>query len=294
MAVPTCCHADDTMCVLSNETDPMPMPSLQLVIELFALGALTGFLAGLLGIDGASLLVPVLTLLLSARGVESGHAVKMAVATSMSTILFTSVSSLRAHHQRGAVRWDLVRGMAPGIVIGSLLAGAGAFALLKGAALAVVFSVFVTFSATQMLLDRRPAASRRMPGPLGQGAAGAGIGFISGLVGAGGAFVSVPFMTWCNVAMHNAVATSAALGFPIALAGTLGYLIGGWSVPPALPGAFGYLYLPALVCIAMASVLTAPFGARAAHRLDVRQLKRVFATLLYALAAYMLYKVLGS
>ena len=268
----------------------MPLPSPTLLIELLLLGAFTGFLAGLLGIGGGMLMVPFVTLIVSARGVEPGLSVKMAIATSMSTILFTSVSSLRAHHKRGAVRWDLVRGIAPGIVIGSLIAGAGAFALIKGSMLAVLFALFVGFSATQMLLERKPAASRSMPGPLGQGAAGAGIGFLSGLVGAGGAFVSVPFMTWCNVPIHNAVATSAALGFPIALASTLGYMIGGWNLPPALPGAFGYLYLPALVCIAMASVSTAPLGARAAHSLDVRQLRRVFALMLYALAAYMVYK----
>jgi uncharacterized protein len=268
----------------------MSVFSVQLLAELLALGAFAGFLAGLLGVGGGMLMVPFVTLLLSARGVAPAHAVKMAIATSMSTILFTSISSLRAHHQRGAVRWDLVRGIAPGIVIGSLLAGAGAFALVKGAVLAVLFAVFVGFSATQMLLDRKPAASRVMPGPLGQGAAGAGIGFLSGLVGAGGAFISVPFMTWCNVPIHNAVATSAALGLPIAAASTLGYVIGGWSLPPALPGAFGYLYLPALLVIASASVLTAPLGARLAHNMDVGRLKRVFALMLYLLAAYMLYK----
>ena len=272
----------------------MPLPSPTLLIELLVLGGCTGFLAGLLGIGGGMLMVPFVTLIVGARGVEPGLAVKMAIATSMSTILFTSISSLRAHHKRGAVRWDLVRGIAPGIVIGSLLAGAGAFSLIKGAALAVLFAVFVGFSATQMLLDRKPAPSRSMPGPLGQGAAGAGIGFLSGLVGAGGAFVSVPFMAWCNVPIHNAVATSAALGFPIALASTAGYVIGGWNLPPPLPGAVGYLYVPALLCIAVASVSTAPLGARAAHSLDMRQLRRVFALMLYALAAYMLYKGLAG
>jgi uncharacterized membrane protein YfcA len=220
-------------------------------------------------------------------------AVKLAIATSMATILFTSLSSVRAHHRRGAVRWDIVRGMAPGIVAGGLLAGAGAFALIKGQMLALVFALFVGFSATQMLLDRKPAPSRRMPGPPGRVAVGTGIGFLSGLVGAGGGFVSVPFMTWCNVAIHHAVATSAALGFPIALANTAGYVIGGWSEPSLLPGQVGYLYLPALAIIATASVLTAPLGARAAHAMNVRQLKRAFALLLYALAAYMLYKAVG-
>ena len=269
---------------------PLPLPSPALLAEFLALGAVTGFLAGLLGIGGGMLMVPFVTFIIASRGVESGLAVKMAIATSMATILFTSISSLRAHHKRGAVRWDLVRGIAPGIVIGSLAAGAGAFALIKGAALAVLFAVFVGFSATQMLLNRKPKPSRAIPGRLGQGAAGAGIGFLSGLVGAGGAFVSVPFMTWCNVPIHNAVATSAALGFPIALASTVGYVISGWQLPDALPGSLGYLYLPALLCIAVASVSTAPLGARVAHSLDVAQLKRVFAFMLYALAAYMVHK----
>lgn len=261
-----------------------------LAVELLVLGTATGFLAGLLGIGGGMLMVPFLTFLLSQRGVESGLAVKMAIATSMATILFTSLSSVRAHHGRGAVRWNLVRGMAPGIVAGGLLAGAGVFALVKGQALALFFALFVGFSATQMLLDKKPKPSRQLPGLAGQSAAGTVIGFVSGLVGAGGGFVSVPFMTWCNVAIHQAVATSAALGFPIAAANTLGYVIGGWSLPPALPGAFGYLYLPALAIIVCASVLTAPLGARFAHAMNVRLLKRVFALLLYALAAQMLWK----
>ena len=272
----------------------MPLPSPTLLIELLVLGACTGFLAGLLGIGGGMLMVPFVTLIVGARGVEPGLAVKMAIATSMSTILFTSISSLRAHHKRGAVRWDLVRGIAPGIVIGSLLAGAGAFSLIKGAALAVLFAVFVGFSATQMLLDRKPAPSRSMPGPLGQGAAGAGIGFLSGLVGAGGAFVSVPFMAWCNVPIHNAVATSAALGFPIALANVVGYVIAGQRLEGLPPYAFGYLWLPALVVIASCSVLMAPLGAKAAHALPVKKLKRVFALVLFVLAGYMLMKGLGA
>lgn len=265
-----------------------------LIVELLTLGLASGFLAGLLGIGGGMLMVPFLTLILSQRGAEAGMAVKMAIATSMATIMFTSISSVRAHHKRGAVRWDLVRGLAPGILIGGLLAGAGIFALLKGAWLALVFAAFVSFSATQMLRNKKPSPSRQMPGTAGQVGAGAGIGLLSGLVGAGGGFVSVPFMTWCNVPMHNAVATSAALGFPIALANTIGYLIGGWSLAPALPGAFGYLYLPALLVIATASVTMAPLGARTAHAMNVAQLKRVFAGLLFLLAAYMLYKGLSA
>jgi uncharacterized membrane protein YfcA len=261
-----------------------------LVLELLLLGACTGFLAGLLGIGGGMLMVPFLTLIFSNRGVAGGLAVKMAIATSMATILFTSISSVRAHHQRGAVRWDLAARLAPGIVAGGLLAGAGVFAVLKGAALSVLFAGFVGFSATQMLIDRKPKPSRQMPGPLGCTAAGGLIGFVSGLLGAGGAFLSVPFMVWCNVAMPNVVATSAALGFPIALASTTGYVLAGWDLPQALPGSVGYLMLPALAVIALASVFTAPLGARVAHGIDVRKLKRVFALLLYGLAGYMAWR----
>jgi uncharacterized membrane protein YfcA len=258
-----------------------------LLLELLALGAGTGFLAGLLGIGGGMLMVPFLTLILGHRGVAPGLAVKMAIATSMATILFTSLSSVRAHHLRGTVRWDIVRSVAPGIAIGGLVSGAGVFALLKGSALALLFAGFLGFSATQMLRGMKPSPGRQLPGPLGAGAVGSVIGLVSGLLGAGGGFMSVPFMTFCNVGVHQAVATSAALGFPIALANTLGYVVGGWQLPSAISGAVGYLVLPALAVIASASVFTAPLGARAAHALDRRQLQRVFAVLLYGLAAYM-------
>jgi uncharacterized membrane protein YfcA len=261
---------------------------LLLAAELLLLGGCIGFLAGLLGIGGGMLMVPFLTIILGNRGVPSDLAFKMAIATSMATILFTSISSVRAHHRRGAVRWDIVRGMAPGIVTGGLIAGAGIFALVRGQALVLLFVGFLTFSATQMLLDRKPKPSRTLPGWWGQSAAGTGIGLLSGLVGAGGAFASAPFMTWCNVPIHQVVATASALGFPIALANTAGYLLGSWNLPPALPGAFGVLYLPALAVIATGSMAAAPWGAKAAHALNVRQLKRVFALLLYGLAAYML------
>ncbi|MEK8052575.1 sulfite exporter TauE/SafE family protein [Ideonella sp. DXS22W] len=261
-----------------------------LVLELLLLGCVTGFLAGLLGIGGGMLMVPFLTMIFSGRGVAPGMAVKMAIATSMATILFTSISSVRAHHKRGAVHWHLVKQFAPGLVLGGLLAGAGVFAVLKGHWLALVFAAFVGFSATQMLRNKKPKPSRQMPGPVGTAAAGTGIGFLSGLVGAGGAFVSVPFMTWCNVPMHNAVATSSALGFPIALANTVGYIVAGWGVASALPGTLGYVMVPALVVIAAASVFTAPLGARTAHAMDVAQLKRVFAILLYGLASYMAWR----
>jgi uncharacterized membrane protein YfcA len=156
--------------------------------------------------------------------------------------------------------------------------------------LAILFALFVSFSALQMLIDKKPKATRQLPGTAGMLAAGGTVGLLASLVGAGGAFVSVPFMTWCNVKIHNAVATSAALGFPVAVAGTLGYVIAGWSLRDMPAGALGFIYLPALVVISIASVVTAPFGARTAHRMDMRQLKRVFACLLFGLAGYMIWK----
>ena len=271
----------------------MPIEPL-LILELAALGLVTGFLAGLLGIGGGMIMVPFISAILSGRGVEPGLAVKMAIATSMATIIFTSVSSVRAHHQKGAVRWDIVKRLAPGIVLGAMVASLGVFALLKGAALYFVFAAFVAFSGSQMFLDKKPAPTRQLPGTPGLLGAGGVIGFLSGLVGAGGGFVSVPFMTWCNVAIHNAVATSAALGFPIALANVVGYVIAGQRLEGLPPYAFGYLWLPALVVIASCSVLMAPLGAKAAHALPVRKLKRVFALVLFVLAGYMLMKGLGA
>jgi uncharacterized membrane protein YfcA len=260
-----------------------------LVGELLLLGTGAGFLAGFLGIGGATLLVPFTTLILSRQGVEPQLAIKYAIATSMAVILFTSLSSAWAHHRRGAVLWRLVLGLAPGILVGGLLAGAGAFPRLKGTTLSLLFALFVAFTGTQLLRDARPSPSRQLPGPAGTVAAGGVIGFVSGLVGAGGAFISIPLMVWCNVAIHNAVATSAALGFPIALGNTVGYVAGGGSLASPLPASLGYVWLPGVLVPACAGVLLAPLGARAAHAMDTRSLRRAFAWVMYGLAGYMLW-----
>lgn len=264
----------------------MPIEPL-LIVELLVLGTVTGFLAGLLGIGGGMIMVPFITFILNAKGFPAEHTVKMAIATSLATICFTSLSSVRAHHQRGAVLWPVARSLAPGIVAGGLI-GAQVAVAMPGKVLSVLFALFIGFSATQMLLDRKPKPTRTLPAPAGLFGVGGLIGFLSSLVGAGGAFVSVPFMTWCNVKIHNAVGTSAALGFPIALAGTLGYIWAGIGLPQMPWGSVGYLYLPALIIISAASVTLAPIGARTAHRMDVKPLKRLFAFVLYALAAWFL------
>ena len=213
----------------------------------------------------------------------------MAVATSTATIIFTALSSAREHHRHGAVLWAVVAGLAPGIIVGSLV-GPQIVGGMSTGLLAGFFGVFVAFSATQMLIDRKPKPTRELPGKPGLFAVGSGIGLISSMVGAGGGFLSVPFMSWCNVKIHNAVATSAALGLPIAIAGTVGFIIAGAEESGMPQYSLGYIYLPALISIVVASMLTAPIGARTAHKWPVKKLKRAFALLLYVLAAYMLWK----
>lgn len=240
------------------------------------------------------MMVPFITFIMSNRSVAPDLAVKMAIATSMATIMFTSISSVWAHHRQGAVRWDILKRLAPGIVVGSLLASMGVFTLIKGAYLAIFFGLFVGFSATQMFLNKKPEPTRQLPGPVGLFAAGGLIGFLSGLVGAGGAFVSVPFMTRCNVALRSAVATSAAIGFPVAAFNALGYIISGWKLGDLPEGALGYVWLPALLIVAICSFLMAPLGAKASHTMPIGALRRIFASMLYALAFYMLYKGLKA
>jgi uncharacterized protein len=261
-----------------------------LVAELLLMGGIAGFLAGLLGVGGGMLQVPFLTWVLGRQGLDPSLVVKVAVATSLATILFTSISSMRAHHRHGAVRWAIVRDMAPGIVAGGL-AGAALARWLPSAVMALAFAAVVGLAATRMWRPARPPVpGRELPTGLGLTGAGFGVGGVSALVGAGGAFMSVPYMVRGHVPMHHAVATSSALGFPIALAGTVGYVLAGWNLPGLLPLQAGFVDLPALGCIVCASVCTAPLGARLAHRMDVASLRRAFAVLLYVLAASMAWK----
>lgn len=262
-----------------------------LLIALIGLGAGTGFLAGLLGIGGGMTMVPFLTMLLTAQGFPTGEIIKVALATSLSTILFTSASSVRAHFKRGAVRLDLLKWMGAGAFFGTFI-GAQFAGALKGTWLAGFFALFVGYSALQMLRNKKPTPGRAMPGDKTMAGIGGLIGFISSLVGAGGGFLTVPFLTWCNVAMHQAVATSAGMGFPIALGGLVGYLVAGLDASGLPAGTVGYVYLPALAILAGASVLMAPLGAKTAHAMEVGRLKRIFALLLLSLAAYMLTKAL--
>lgn len=259
-----------------------------LIAILLLMGAGGGFAAGLLGIGGGMVLVPFITMIFTAKGVAPSLVVHMAIATSLATIMFTSLSSVRAHHRHGAVQWRIVALLAPGIVIGSWI-GPWIGKQMNTSALSLLFAVFVAFSAAQMLRNGKPSAGRELPGTAGMFAAGGVIGTVAGLVGAGGGFISVPFMAWCNVRIHQAVATSAALGFPIALSGTLSNIYFGWAEPGLPRYSLGFIYVPALAVIVAASVTMAPLGARTAHKMDVAALRRAFAVVLFALAGYMFY-----
>ncbi|QLQ03426.1 MAG: sulfite exporter TauE/SafE family protein [Thiobacillus sp.] len=265
-----------------------PYGGLSLFAAYGGLGLVVGFVAGLLGVGGGLIIVPVLIMLLHTHGQAVGMEPQLALGTSLATILFTSLSSVRAHHRRGAVEWSLVRRIAPGIVLGTL-AGAALAARMPATVLKIFFVIFLFYAAIQMWLDFKPAPHRGLPGRAGTSLAGGVIGVVSSWVGIGGGTLSVPFMLWHNVPLHRAIATSAAIGFPIAFAGAVGYVLGGWTVSGLPAGSLGFVYLPALAGIVLGSVLTAPLGARTAHRLPVRPLKRVFALLLFTLALRMVW-----
>ena len=252
------------------------------------LGAVAGFFAGLLGVGGGAIMVPVLAMMFAAQGFPEAHLMHLALGTSMATIVFTSISSLRAHHKHGAVVWPIVRDIAPGIVVGTLL-GAQIAGRVPTKPLAIFFAIFIAYVAVQMILNVKPKPSRNLPGKAGMFGVGAFIGGISSLVAIGGGSLSVPFMTWCNVKVHHAIGTSAAIGFPIALAGTIGYMIAGYGAAGLPAGSFGFIYLPALAATVIISMLMAPIGAKVAHSLPVATVKKIFAGLLVLLLAKMLH-----
>ncbi|MBF0551727.1 MAG: sulfite exporter TauE/SafE family protein [Deltaproteobacteria bacterium] len=256
-------------------------------IGYIIIGAVAGVLAGLLGVGGGLVIVPALTFILAAQHLPPDHIMQLALGTSLATIMFTSISSLRSHHEHGAVNWLVVRAITPGILTGTFL-GAWVAAQLPTRFLKGFFVFFIYYVAVQMLLNIKPKPTRTLPGKAGMFGVGNIIGVVSSLVGIGGGSLSVPFMAWCNIPVHHAIGTSAAIGFPIALAGTAGYITSGLVVHDLPSGSLGFIYLPALLGIAVISILTAPLGARLAHRLPVSMLKKIFAFFLIGIGTKML------
>jgi uncharacterized protein len=250
------------------------------------LGLFVGFFAGLLGLGGGVILVPLLVFLFGAQHFPADRVVHLALGTSLASIVFTNLSSVRAHHVRGAVRWDIVRDVAPSVVLGTLL---GTFFAdrLSSRYLAVIFTLFVTYSSLQLWLDRNPKPTRQLPGKWGLALAGMIVGGFSSLVGVAGGVITIPLLMRCNVPIRNCIGTAAAIGLPICIGGAAGYIVTGFSKTHLPPLSLGYVYLPALIGLVVGSFVTVPLGASIAHRISASLLKRIFAIILLLLAIKM-------
>lgn len=261
--------------------------SVEWIIAYLALGAFVGLMAGLLGIGGGGIMVPILTSIFAAQGVPAEQIVHMALGTSMAAIVVTAISSVRAHHKHRAILWPAVAKIVPGVVVGTFAATYLASSL-SSRALGIFFACFMGYVALNMVLGLKPKAHRPLPStPVFIGAGGI-IGAISALVAIGGGSLTVPFLMWYSVSIRQAIATSAAVGLPIALAGALGYILNGLGTQGLPAYSLGFVSLPAAVLISVTSFFTAPLGARLTHTLPVDVLKKVFAVLLVALSIKML------
>ena len=250
-------------------------------------GGFAGFAAGLLGVGGGLIIVPVLYFIFETRGVPSQFLMHSALATSLATIIVTSISSTLAHHKKHAVLWPIVFRLAPGLIPGAWLGGMAASAL-DTSVLRPVFAVFELLVAIHLLRKAAPVIHQRTLKTLTAMSGGLLIGLVSAIVGIGGGTLTVPFLHWHNVRIRHAVATSAACGLPIAIFGAASYMVSGWAVDGLPFPALGYINLPAFGVIAIASYLTAPLGARLAHWLPEARLKTGFGVFLLALSAKLL------
>ncbi|MGH8076461.1 MAG: sulfite exporter TauE/SafE family protein [Lysobacter sp.] len=259
------------------------------LIVFLALGVVAGVLAGLLGVGGGLVLVAGLAWLLPTMGIPQEAAMHAALASSLASIVLTAAASARAHATRGSVLWPTVVWMVPGLLLGGWL-GSGLAVRIDGDVLRLIVAGYCLIAAAQLLFGKvRGSGSDAVPAPRGPviGAAGVGIGAVSAVVGIGGGSMTVPLLVWRGVAPVRAVGTSSACGVAIGLASAVGYAL--HAPAGALPEyAVGYIYLPAAIGVAMASVLAAPYGMRLAHRLDGRTLKRVFAAFLAIVAVSLL------
>lgn len=250
-------------------------------------GAAAGLTAGLFGVGGGTVLVPLLLFMFHQQGMPDAYAMHMAVATSLSVIIVNAVASTRSHHARGAVRWSIFWRLLPGILAGTWL-GAWAADRLSSSTLVLVFGVFLLAVSIQLLINRQPKPHRQVPGAAGLGLVGAVIGSVSALVGIGGGSMTVPYLMWCNVPASRAVGTAAAVGLPIAISGSAGFVVAGLASSGLPPSSLGYVYLPAFLGLALAGSVCAPLGARLAHRLPSGLLKRIFGVFLLLVSVKLL------
>jgi len=251
------------------------------------LGGFAGVLAGLFGIGGGIVIVPVLVLSFTAQGFDPAVLTHLAVGTSLATIVFTSINSILAHHRKGAVQWPVVLWMSLGILLGVWL-GSLTAAAIQGPMLQKIIGVFALLIALQMALEFNPKGSRRVPGRTGLSLVGIVIGWASAIFGIGGGSLTVPYLVWRSVPIQQAVATAAACGLPIAASGAISFMVVGWSASPLPEWSLGFVYLPATLGIALTSMYFARLGANLAHSLPPRLLKRLFALLLASVGLYFL------
>lgn len=269
------------------------MWTVEIVAAMLAVGGFAGLVAGLFGVGGGLILVPVMLWVFQLQ--QFGHlpyVQHLAIGTSFAVMIFTSASSAWSQYRKQAVDWTVFTAMAPGVVAGVAL-GAVLAQFLPNKGLQIFFVLFTSTIAIRALMGIKPTPSRQLPGRNGLFGMGTLFGVLSSWVGIGGGSLTVPFLTFCNVGMHRAVGTSAALGWPIAVAGTLGYMWSGWGSANLPAGAYGFVYLPAVVIFAAATMLSAPWGVKLSHRLPADKLKKGFGLLLLAIAARMLVRVLS-
>jgi hypothetical protein len=254
-------------------------------------GAFAGFAAGLLGIGGGLIIVPILYFIFSSQQYNQQHLMHMALATSLATIVITSISSTLAHHKKKAVLWRIVFMLAPGICLGAWL-GAIFATELETAILKPLFGIFELCVAALMFSQHQSKQHQLSIKPVNAFFGGNIIGSISAIVGIGGGTLTVPFLHWHNINIKNAVATSAACGFPIAVFATASYIISGWDISNELAqspvNVFGYVQLNAFAYISISSFIFAPLGAKVAHKVADINLKRVFSLFLLVLGLKML------
>jgi len=250
------------------------------------LGAFVGILAGLLGVGGGLIIVPILAAIFVYHDLPNDIIMHLALGTSLASILFTSISSVYSHHKHQAVSWTHAMKLTPGILLGAWSGGLFA-SILSSDILKPVFALFELLVAAYMLWGVKAHTHNTSPSLINFNISGGAIGFISSIVGIGGGSMTVPWLMWHGSSIHKAIATSAAVGFPIAVGGAISYLYAGWNHALLPQYSLGFIYLPALFSIILSSVFFAPLGARLAHKLEVNKLKRVFAFLLIALAVYL-------
>lgn len=255
------------------------------ILAYLATGILSGLLAGLFGVGGGAVIVPALIFVFTATQLSADWIPHLAVGTSLATIIGTGAASTLAHHRRHGVRWDLFIQLTPGIVLGAW-AGAALAAYIPDLWMKRLFAVFLGYVGIKMLLSRGSVEkAQTMPGRLGLAGVGGGIGLLSALVGIGGGSITVPFLSSHGLDMRKAVGTSAACGLPIAIAGAVGFVLAGWGREGLPAFSSGFVYWPAVIVMLLASMPSAPVGARLAHSLPVATLKRIFGVLLVLIAA---------